>query len=66
MSQGGKISPRLQAAVFKCKATHEYKLNFKSGLDSELSFAYKGSGFPMCEGMEPSDSSLSAGGGQNS
>lgn len=66
MSRDSKISPCLQAAVFKYKATRAYKLNFKSELDSELRFAYKGSDFPMHEDVEPSDSSLSAGGGQNS
>lgn len=65
MSWGSKISPHLQASVFKCKGTHAYKLDFKSGLDSKLRFAYKGSDFPTCEDVETSDGSLGAGSGQN-
>lgn len=45
MSQHRKMSPCLCLAVFRCKATNAYKLNFKSELDSRLRFAWKGSDF---------------------
>jgi len=61
MSWDSEISPCLWVVVFRCKATRAYKLNFKSGLDSELRFAYKGSGFPMSEEMDTSDGSLGGG-----
>lgn len=45
MSRGSGMSPALRVAVFKPKATHVYKPNFKLGLDSELRFAREGSDF---------------------